>query len=387
MYLKQKTVSVALLMALLACDAHADDASTPATATEEQPGGATKFELSPAESELLDQTVERAVDYLRKTQSPDGSFPTLPTGQPGVTSLCCLAILSTSAVPDETPEGLQIRKAVDFVLDTQQPDGLFSQIKPGRFYRPNNAAHAALYNHAMAGLLLTEVYGMTTPRQDKRIEAAVTRALVVTRQFQTEGKRREVDVGGWKYHCRSPHTPADSDLSVTAWQLMFLRSAKNAGFDVPEDQVQDAVDYINRSFGRLKKQFLYGIAEPVPYTSRGITGAGIFALALAGQHHTEPALLAADQLLTQPFKYNQVLTPYEQYHYSVYHCSQAMFQLGDKYWARFFPALLKDLAANQQANGAWLPSPGWERYGTPYTVALTLLALTPQYQVLPIYQR
>lgn len=359
---------------------------------EETPSGTTlasteNFQLSPADLELLDRTVERAVGYLRSNQSPDGSFASLPIGQPGITSLSCLAILSAGSVPDDSPEGIQLSRAIDFVLSTQQEDGLFSQIIPGRRYRPNNAAHAALYNHAMAGLLLTEVYGMTTPEQDKRIETAVTKALLFTRKFQSEEKRRDIDLGGWKYHCHSPHTPADSDLSVTAWQLMFLRSAKNAGFEVSENYAKEAVEYVNRCFDRPQKQFLYGVREPRPYTSRGITAAGIFALAIAGEHHTEPARLAADQLLTQPFEYNKVLTPFEQYHYSIYHSSQAMFQLGGSYWSSFFPPLLKSLAENQKSDGSWQASPGWERYGTPYTVALSVLALTPQYQVLPIYQR
>ena len=351
------------------------------------PAKNSRLELTDAQSALLDETVERGVRYLRSTQSPDGSFPSLPSGQPGITSLSCIAILSSGSVPDDTPAGIQLRKAIEFILSTQQEDGLFCQIKPGRFYRPNNPAHAALYNHAIAGTLLTEVYGMTTPDQNKQIESAVTSALTLTRQFQSDQKRREIDNGGWKYFCHSPHTPADSDLSVTAWQLMFLRSAKNAGFDVPENFALDAAKYVNRCFSPTKSKFLYGLHEPRPYTSRGICGAGIFALALAGKHQSAEARLVADQLLAEPFVYNRVETPYEQYHYSIYHCSQAMFQLGDQYWSEFFPPLLSSLAENQQTDGSWEPSPGWEKYGTPYTVALSILALTPHYQVLPIYQR
>jgi len=345
-----------------------------------------EFVLSDEQWEVLEPTVERGVGFLVRSQRADGSFSAPTVGQPGITSLCCIAMLSAGAAPNGEHSDTLV-KAIDFVLDTQQPDGLFSYRVPGQSYRPNNAVHAALYNHAMAGLLLTEVYGMTSAEQQKRISLAIPKAINLTRQMQINGKRRDLDRGGWKYLRRSPHTRADSDLSVTDWQLMFLRSAKNAEFEVPEEFASDAVEYVKRCFDNGQKEFLYGIRERNRYTSRGVVGAGIFALALGGDHDNEMAKQAADRLLQQPFRYNVLLTPYEQYHYTIYHCSQAMYQLGDPYWGKFYPNLLKMLAENQLADGAWAPSRGWDHYGKPYTTALTVLALTPPYQVLPIYQR
>lgn len=346
-----------------------------------------RLDLSADQLDLLNQSVEKALAYLAAVQNPDGSFAAPPNGQPGISSLCALAFLSAGSTPGTGPHGALLDRAIDFVLNTQQEDGLFSLIKPGGVYQPNNAAHAALYNHAIAGILLGEVYGMTSPTRNRQIAEGLPRAIERSRKYQTSNKRRADDIGGWKYSRRSPHTPADSDLSVTAWQIMFLRSAKNAGFDVPAVYAHDAVAYVQRCFDARREEFLYGIREPRPYTSRGVVGAGIFALALGGQHGQDSARLAADRLVKQRFDYNVVHTPYEQYHYTIYHCSQAMYQLGGKYWATFFPPLLETLAESQHPDGSWQPSPGWEPYGRAYTVALTVLALTPHYQVLPIYQR
>jgi len=344
--------------------------------------------LSDEQWKLLEPTVDNAIVFLISNQLANGSFAVPnPAGQPGITSLCSLAILSSGATPGSGDHGKALVRAIDYVLDTQQENGLFSFRVPERNYRPNGAAHAALYNHAMAGLLLTEVYGMTSPEQSNRILKAIPKAIALTRKTQVSGKRREIDQGGWKYFRRSPHTTADSDLSVTAWQLMFLRSAKNAGFEVPEEYARDAIKYIKRCFDGSQKEFLYGIREPNRYTSRGVVGAGIFALSLGGEHSSKQAKLAADKLLMNNFDYNSRLTPYEQYHYTIYHCSQAMFQLGEPYWSEFYPPLLKTLASKQLPDGSWNPSPGWAGYGKPYTVALTVLALTPPYQILPIYQR
>ena len=69
-------------------------------------------------------------------------------------------------------------------------------------------------------------------------------------------------------------------------------------------------------------------------------------------------------------------------------CSQAMFQLGGDYWTRFYPPLMKLLTENQNEDGSWDAEAVQEtKFGNHYTTALTVLALTPPYQLLPIYQR
>ena len=49
--------------------------------------------------------------------------------------------------------------------------------------------------------------------------------------------------GGWRY--RIEHYDG-SDISVTGWQIMALRAAKNLGCDVPAETIARAVDYIKR---------------------------------------------------------------------------------------------------------------------------------------------
>ena len=40
----------------------------------------------------------------------------------------------------------------------------------------------------------------------------------------------------------------DADLSIIGWQLMALRSAKNAGFDVPVEAIDAAVECVRRHY-------------------------------------------------------------------------------------------------------------------------------------------
>ena len=77
----------------------------------------------------------------------------------------------------------------------------------------------------------------------------------------------------------------------------------------------------------------------------------------------------------------------DRYHYSAYYCSQAVFQLGNEYWSKFYPPLMNALIDNQQPDGSWDRERRESQYGNTYSTALAVLALTPPYQILPIYQR
>src|SRR5439155_5794543 len=109
--------------------------------------------------------------------------------------------------------------------------------------------------------------------------------LQFSREMQVRPKR-PVDKGGWRY-IRLYRSGVDSDLSVTGWQLMFLRSAKNAEFNVPQASVQDAIEFVRRCWDQGSGAFNYEIYERADLgsrVSRGMTGAGILCLSMAGQH-------------------------------------------------------------------------------------------------------
>jgi len=341
--------------------------------------------LSATQWERLDASVDRGLDYLITQQSPDGSFKTLDVGQPGVTSLCVLAFLSRGHVPGQGPYGDELNRAIDYVLSTQQENGLLYGLAISGKWERFDGSHTAIYNHAIAGLMLSEVYGMTDTSQQQRLRSAIEKALQFTRELQSRPKRRATDKGGWRY--LRPWLENDSDLSITSWQLMFLRSARNAEFDVPEQYIDEAMDYVRSCFDEQQSAFLY--ADKERYVSGGVVGGGILSLSLGGEHNTPIARRAGDWILSQRQRAYNGPAPgkLDRYHYSTYYCSQAMFQLGGDYWARFYPPMLDTLLENQRADGSWEPEAINDGpYGSAYTTALAILALTPPYQLLPIYQ-
>lgn len=355
----------------------------------------TRFDLSdalsPAEWQRVDAALDRALAWMAAQQNPDGSFPTIPAGQPAITSLCTMAFLSCGHQPGAGQYGERLNRAIDFVLNCQQPSGLFSLDVPQTAHVDHGTSHTATYNHAIAGLMLSEAYGQVDRERSARIAEAVNKALRMTARIQVEPtKMNAVDKGGWRYLYRpGPGTPSDSDLSVTGWHLMFLRSAKNAQFEVPDKMVEDGVRYAERCFDEKQGGFLYGLNGNDRYVSRGMMGVGALSLALGGKHDTIMARRVGDWLIEHPFDtYGRTFNSKDRFHYSAYYCSNAMAQLGGRYWQSSFPILAKTLLDNQSPNGCWNSESGADSmYGSAYPTALSVLTLTPAYQLLPIYQR
>src|SRR5687768_4873430 len=86
--------------------------------------------LSREQWRQVDAAVKRALEWLAAQQQADGSFPTLETGQPGVTSLCMMAFVSHGHVPGDGQYGNTLERAADYVLSCQKPNGLVTLLGP-----------------------------------------------------------------------------------------------------------------------------------------------------------------------------------------------------------------------------------------------------------------
>jgi len=225
--------------------------------------------------------------------------------------------------------------------------------------------------------MLAEVAGMTQGKLADEVRKKLEKAVAVILKAQ---RTNGADKGGWRYRV----APVDgSDISVTGWQILALRAAKNVGCDVPPEAIERAVEYIKRCQEPSSGGFRYtpngGVTIPC-------TGTSILGLEVCGKdfHHSEEALKAGSYLLKSPPRWG---TPH--FFYSIYYCSQATFQLGDNYWDYFRPHLHETLFRNQNKdNGCWTGGDfDGQTYGANYCTAMGVLALTVEYRYLPIYQR
>ena len=208
---------------------------------------------------------------------------------------------------------------------------------------------AAIYCHAISAIMLAEVYGMTNANRHERIRLAIMKALDFTRKQQLRPKRNSHDEGGRRYI--RTYGLNDADLSITAWQLMFLRAARNAEFNVPQNWVREAMGYVHRSFDVNERGFLYALGTTSGMSIGAWSGRESSAWSWAGEHGSPTAKRRPTGSCGN--RSSRTTTPSRQddrYHYSAFYCSQAMFQLGGESWRRFFPGLLDAFA------GAHMPT-------------------------------
>ena len=403
-----KTLSTTLLL-LMTCLLTSILFSQASAQTETEPSQEAETELrQPPDASVLeadqwkkvDASVERALTWLASQQQADGSFRSIDVGQPAITSLCLMAFLAQGESPVDGQYQQQLTKAIGYILAQQKANGLIGFTAPDAVPIPRDVPHktvgsTSVYNHAISGLALTQAYGQCDPEQAKRIATVIEQAIAATLEMQRWDGKRDLDVGGWRYLNIHPQGPLDSDLSVTGWQLMFLRSAKNAGFDVPKESVDAAIQYVENCFVEEddRQVHSYYAKHPIPCT-RAMAGAGVLALAHAGKHDSKEAIASGEWILKHDFKDYNVDTPVygakwspDRYHYGGILCSQAMFQLGGKYWEQFFPPFVTTLLANQQADGAWPPERNEKLFGSCYSTSLCVLSLSVPNQILPIFQR
>jgi hypothetical protein len=308
----------------------------------------------------VEQAVERALAFLKGVQETDGAWHGGNDKNPAITALAVMAFLSAGHVPGEGPYADTVERGVRWVLGRQQPNGLIASV----------GGHE-MYHHGICTLMLAEVAGMTQGKLATEVKTKLEKAVAVILKAQrTSGHY----AGGWRYQVAS----ADADMSVTGWQLLALRAAKNLGCDVPTERIDLAVDYIRRS--RDPRSGGFGYTPGGGYTIP-CTGTGILGLEICGKdrHHSREALQAGSLLIKNPPRWNE-----GHFFYAVYYCSQATFQLGNNYWNFYRPQLHKELLDNQQGNGAWI---GTDGYGPGYGTAMSVLALTVEHRFLPIYQR
>jgi hypothetical protein len=342
----------------------------------------------------IDKSIQAAMAWLASRQQEDGSIPTHIAGQPGVTALAALGFLSAGEKPGVGRYGKFMDNAIDYVLSCQREDDLFIVDATDKPIPPfEHGSHTGLYNHAISCLMLCEAYGGTDAARQRRMQTAIERGIALARKMQTRKQPFPEDQGGFRYFrtANLERGNGDADLSVTGWFVMFFRSAKNAGFEIPEEYINEAAAYVRRCYDPQQKSFYYGLnGRGHETTARGMTGAGIVCLVMAGKPDDEMARAGGQWILDHPFNsYGRYYGSFDRFHYGAYYCSQAMFLLGGEYWSKFYPTLAETLLANQNADGSWPPenkyNDGW--FGSEYSTSLTVLTLATPHQLLPIHQR
>lgn len=299
----------------------------------------------------IHRAAQRGLAFLARTQTDEGCWPDSYGQLSGVTGLAILAFMAHGEMPDEGRYGHVIRKAVDYIVSTQQPNGLLVGRRGG----------SIMYSHGFATLALAEVYGQI---DDARVGPALEKAAQLIIKSQNS-------LGGWRYNVNS----SDADTTVSGAQMIALRAAANAGVEVPIETIRHGVRFYKNCFcpgGGFGYTNNSG-----PNLPRA--GVGLLVLSLCGEYRSDEARATADYMLA-----NLGQSQGSYFHYMIYYGSQAMFQAGGRYWRTWNQTMTPALIAMQQEDGSW-PDSG--SGGVTCVTAFALLGMQINYNYLPIYQR
>ncbi len=351
-------------LAALACAAAALLA-VPAGGADESAAGAR---TPPPENVTpeIELAILRGLNFLVKAQSPDGSWTTQEYAYPvAMTALSGMALLASGSTATRGPCALQIRRAEEFLLSSQDSDGVFTT---GDEERP-------MYGHSFTMAFLAQVLGEEESLERRaEIREALRKAVLLAHSAQT-------DDGGWYY--RPNYRDSEGTLTVTVMQ--GLRACRDAGIHVPKEIIDRGVAYIEASKNQ-NGSVRYKIRSSE--VREGTTCAALVALWSAGRYTDDPTVQKVSDYIERYIRprwgSNTRHTTYVQYY-----LGQAKFLLGGDRWSAFYRTEARLLAASQNADGSWLVRDEMSQHGVGriYATAVALIILQLPYNRLPIFQR
>jgi hypothetical protein len=308
-----------------------------------------------------EQIIQGALRWLAAQQQADGSW-SVASGRRGehpvaMTGYVLMAYMACGHLPEEGEFARQVRTGMDFLLDQIGVDGQYRGVDGGKY----------MYNHGIATIALGEVYGQTRhPGIREKLERTIR--LIVSTQSD-----RDRHKGGWRYQPR----PADADISVTVLQVVALRAAKNAGLDVPQQTIDDAVDYVRRCAVGQSGGFAYQAGQFNPGYAR--TAAAIYSLQVCGQYE-DPLVQAGSRFLFD--------NRYERRHwtYGSNYAGPAQYMIGGETWKQWYAYMQQVLGRSVTRSGDHCY---WDEYevGPVYATACFTTILAMPWHYLPLYQR
>lgn len=314
-------------------------------------------------SPKVDSAVVRGLEFLATHQQANGSFeqngPRL-----AITSLSLLSLLASGHVPGDGRYGQAVQKGLDYLLESFPQDGYVGRVDGSR-----------MYGQGIITLTLAEAYGVEPDpvRREKMRKALISAVQVIVTAQNV--KKDENNAGGWRYEPNS----ADSDLSLSGWNALALRSCNNIGISVQKDCIDRAAKYVVRCYNKDAKAFAY---QPWNAPSPAMTGVGILNLCLMDRIES-PEVKAASSYLSTLNLTDDTRFAY----YSFYYVTHAAYQLGDPIWARVWKMTSEHLVTRQQEDGGWPQGRSGEEPGRIYATAMAVLTLSTPNGLLPVHQR
>lgn len=276
----------------------------------------------------------------------------------GVSSLAALAFMGGGHTVRKGEYRANVRRSLEWILKQQDPaTGL--------------VGGGNMYEHAIATIALCEAHGRAP---DERVATAARKAV----NFCTTAVGAD---NGWRYQPKPP----SSDMSVTAWFIQALKTAKLAGVKFDYDVFARASTFVDRltdQGGTRNSSGAVGYAyeESMRYTSRpALTCAAMMIRQFSGMG-VKASLLVKGAELTKKHPPNWKVKNFYLWYYATY----AMHSMGGEYrvwWnTRIRDVLLENQSKRGHQAGSWNPENDTHGAGRVYTTALGALCLEVYYR-------
>ena len=342
------------------------------------------------------EAIEAGLEWLKNHQDEDGKWdadefmkhdkegaPCDGAGNPvhdvGLTGLALLAFLGDGSTMRSGPYREVIKKAVTWLKDQQQENGLFGM----------NSSHDFIYDHAIATYAMCEAYGLS--------DYKLLRQFAQNGINYLESHRNPYMV--WRYQPRDN----DNDTSVTGWCIMAYKSAsdfkllvdKNA-FKLAETWLDNVTDPATGKAGYTKRGEPSS-RHPGDHATRfphergeSMTAVALLCRYFLGQDHKHEKYGAvinagANAILQKLPKWNEKDGSIDFYYW--YYASYALYQRGERHWKEWSAAMTESIVKPQRKDGNFKGS--WDsKYdvwgcddgGRVYMTAIGVLALEAYYR-------
>jgi hypothetical protein len=239
------------------------------------------------------------------------------------------------------------------------------------------------YTHGLCTIALCELLAMTG---DESLREDAQRAIDYCVQHQS------IRPGGWRY--LPDRFSEQSDVSVTGWIVLALKSGEAAGLTVPPETYNRVMKFLDSMM--VSNQYRYREEEPEPRVS--MTAEALLCRILLGWRRSDPRLAAGVKvILNTPPSFTET---YKRDVYYWFFATQTLYHYGGNEWQTWNSAMREELLRYQEKegdeSGSWNPNPlpgpnrpvrdQWgAQYGRLYTTCMSLYILEVYYRHLRIF--
>jgi hypothetical protein len=353
-----------------------------------------------AESEAA---VRRGLDWLARHQSADGhwgpdALHAWPDGRckqgdvcPGggsehrvaLTGLAVLAFQAGGHYDFSNADYSDcVRHGLDWLVARQRPDGCLLD-------REHGTGSCNMYEHGIAAFALADACEMAASLQREPLDRyrQATHKAVQFIHYAQHGD------GGWRY---TDDRDLASDVSVSGWQVLALKSARRAGVvEVSEDCIARMKAFFKRCEDKASRRTFYQPGYNLP--SDAPTAIGMLVHQFILEEPDSPLVAGGAKYLAdeaessfkhgrrQPKRRLFAAAPGD--YYTFYNGTLAMFQAGGQPWKRWND-VVRDALVDRQCDadegcrrGSWDPVGRWSpEGGRVYSTALAVLTLEVYYR-------